>query len=262
MADKAQTQPTLSFGILFYGAAAFVLGLIGFVWGDFATEWQHVKQTIPFHGALAYGTAALELAGGAALFWRPTMRLGAGLVTLVYSVFALIWAGGIFATPLVWDTWGNLFEELSIVISGTAIFAFLSPPGSAWHRRTGIIIRLYGICPISFGLTHFLFLSACAAWVPNWLPFGGVFWTAATGACFMLAAVSILTGILAGLASRLTAIMIIGFEVLVWIPKVAATPHDHFVWSGNGICVALAAGAWAVADVINKRPKTDSKLVP
>jgi hypothetical protein len=56
--------------------------------------------------------------------------------------------------------------------------------------------------------------------------------------------------------------MIIGFEVLVWIPKVAATPHDHFVWSGNGICVALAAGAWAVADVINKRPKTDSKLVP
>jgi uncharacterized membrane protein len=262
LAEKSRTQSASSFGILFYGAAAIGLGLIGFVWGDFATDWQHVKPGTPFHGVLAYGTAALELIGGAALFWRQSARWGAGIVTLVYTVFALLWAREIVATPLVWDRWGNLFEELSIVISGAAVFASLSPSGSAWQRRTGLLCRLYGICPISFGMTHFLFIAACASWVPAWLPFGGTFWIIVTGTCFMLAAFAILTGICAGLASLLNAIMIVEFELLVWIPKVVAAPQEHFMWSGNGICVALAAGAWAVADLINRRPKPDSTQAP
>jgi hypothetical protein len=176
------------------------------------------------------------------------------MLALVYLAFTLTWACGVLGAPQTWDSWGNLFEELSIAIAGAAIYASVSPPESAWHRRTAGLCRLYGICPISFGLTHFIYLSGAATWVPKWLPFGGVFWTAATGACFLLAAFSILTGFLAGLASRLNAIMIVGFEVLVWVPKLAAAPHDHFSWSGNAICIALAGGALAVADLINQRP--------
>jgi uncharacterized membrane protein len=259
MPEKTNPQRPLSFGFLLLGAAGILLGLVGFAWDDFATDWQRVKEAIPLHGALAYGTAALELIGGAALFRRNTARWGAGVVSLVFLVFALIWACVVVGGPRTWDPWGNLFEELSVVIAGAAIYASLSPPGSAWHRRTGGLCCLYGICPISFGLTHFIYLSGAAAWVPKWLPFGGVFWTAATGACFLLAAFSILTGFLAGLASRLNAIMIVCFEVLIWIPKLAAAPHDHFTWSGNAVCIALAGGAWAVADLINQRGKPDSR---
>ncbi len=259
MAESTGRRPPSSLGFLLYGAAGIALGLVGFAWGDFATDWQHVKEAIPFHGVLAYATAALELVGGAALFSRTYARRGAGVLTLVYAAFALIWACMILAMPQVWGSWGNFFEELSIVISGAAIYASLSPPGSAWHRRTAGLSRLYGICPISFGLTHLIYLSGAATWVPKWLPFGGVFWTAATGAFFLLAAFSILTGLLAGLASRLNAIMIVCFEVLVWMPKLAAAPHDHFTWSGNVICIALAGGAWAVADLINQRGRQDSK---
>jgi hypothetical protein len=258
MAEETEPRPPLSLGFLFYGAAGILLGLVGFASGDFATDWQHVKESIPFHGALAYGTAALEFIGGAALFRRSSARVGAGILTLVYLVFALIWACVILGEPLVWGSWGNLFEELSIVISGVAIYASLSPPGSAWQSRTGMLARLYGICPISFGLTHLFYLSACAPWVPKWLPFGGVFWSAATGVFFLLAAFDILTGILAGLASRLNAIMIVCFEVLIWVPKLAAAPRDHFTWSGNAICIALAGGAWAVADLLNRRRNPDS----
>jgi uncharacterized membrane protein len=257
MAEEIPVRLPLSFGFLFYGAAGILLGLVGFAWKDFATDWQHVGEGIPFHGTLAIGTAAFELIGGAALFWRATARRGAGIVTLVYLIFALLWAREILSTPLVWGSWGNLFEELSIVIAGAAIYAALSPPGSTWHRRTAGLSRLYGICPISFGLTHFIYLSGAATWVPKWIPFGGVFWTAATGTFFLLAAFAILTGFLAGLASRLNAIMIVGFELLVWVPKVAAAPHDHFSWSGNAICIALAGGAWAVADLHNQRRKPD-----
>jgi|SRR5580698_4341446 uncharacterized membrane protein len=256
-----QTRRPSSFGFLFYGAAAIALGLVGFAFGDFATEWQHVRETVPSHGALAYGTAALELIGGAALFGRATARWGAGVVTLVYLAFALLWACAVPGAPQVWDSWANFFEEFSIVVAGAAIYASLSPPGSAWHRGTWGLTRLYGICPISFGLTHFIYLSGASTWVPKWLPFGGVFWTAATGICFFLAALSILTGILAGVASRLNAVMIVGFEVLIWVPKLAAKPHDHFVWSGNAVCIALAGGAWAVADLINRRPLAASDPV-
>jgi hypothetical protein len=247
------------FGILFFGAAGILLGLVGFAWGDFATNWQRVKEGIPFHGALAYGTAALEIVGGAALFWRTSARLGVGVLALAYLAFALIWACVILGAPQVWDSWGNLFEELSIVISGAAVYASLSPPGSAWRGRTVVLSRIYGICPISFGMTHFIYLAGAATWVPKWLPFGGVFWTAATGVFFLLAAFSILTGFLARLASRLNALMIVGFELLVWVPKLVTAPHEHFNWSGNAICIALAGGAWAVADLIGRHPKQTVK---
>jgi hypothetical protein len=58
------------------------------------------------------------------------------------------------------------------------------------------------------------------------------------------------------IASRLNAIMIVCFEVLIWVPKLAAEPRDHFTWSGNAICIALAGGAWAVADLISERRKS------
>lgn len=260
-ADGAHPRPSLRFGFLLFGAAGILLGLVGFAWDDFATNWQRVAQSVPLHGALAYGIAGLELIGGAALFSRITSRRGAGLLALVYSVFTLIWVCVALSAPGTWDSWGNVFEELSIVLSGAAIFAFLSPPGSVWHRRTVKLTRLYGICPVSFGLTHFFYLSGAATWVPQWIPFGGVFWVAATGTFFLLAAFAILTGILAGVASRLHAIMIVGFELLVWVPRLAAAPHDHFNWSGNAICIALAGGAWAVADLIGQQKKHPSAPV-
>jgi uncharacterized membrane protein len=252
-APRPFSGPLLSFGMRFYGAAAIALGMIGFVWADFAANWQRVAETTPYHDPLAYTAAAVELLGGAALFWPAKARVGAAVLTIVYSVFALIWLVSALTVAPVWDSWGNVFEELSIVIAGAAIFAALSPPDSSWSSKSGWLTRGYGVCPISFGLTHFLFLTQAAPWVPKWMPFGGVFWMAATGAFFMLAAFSILTGILACLASRLLAIMIVGFELLVWVPRVLNDPHDHFNWSGNGICIALAGGAWAVADLIGRR---------
>ena len=55
---------------------------------------------------------------------------------------------------------------------------------------------------------------------------------------------------MAPLASRLLTAEIVGFELLVWIPKLLASPHDHFNWAGNAICVAIAGATWAVSDSI------------
>jgi uncharacterized membrane protein YphA (DoxX/SURF4 family) len=101
-------------------------------------------------------------------------------------------------------------------------------------------------------------MPGIAASVPKWLPPGPLFWAYATTICFFLAAAAILTGIATPLAARLLTVEIVGFQLLVWIPKLVTGPHQHFNWAGNGINLAIAASAWVVADSMrspaNRRP--------
>jgi uncharacterized membrane protein len=239
-------------GSCVYGATAIALGAIGLAWGDFATDWQRVGPGVPHREALAYLAALMEVGGGLAIFWRRTAQAGAAVLTLLYVVFVALWVPRVVAAPSAYDNWGNFFEESSLVIGGLVLSAALAPRDSAWARCEALISRLYGICVISFGLAHFIYLRPAASYVPVWIPPGQLFWAAATGACFVLAAASILTGIQAALASRLLTIMIMAFEVLVWAPRLFATPHDHFAWAGNGIGLVMGGAAWVVSDSLQE----------
>lgn len=233
-----------------YGATAVVLGVIGLAWKDFATDWQRVGPSVPHRLLLAYIAAFVEVCGGLAIFWRRTAQAGALLLTLIYVVFAALWVPRFIVEPTNYGNWGNFFEESSLVIGGLVLCTALAARDSAWAGREALISRLYGICVISFGLVHFVYFSGAASYVPQWIPPGQRFWAATTGVCFFLAAGSILTGILSGLASRLLTIMIMAFEVLVWVPRLLASPHDHFQWAGNGICLVMGGAAWVVSDSI------------
>jgi uncharacterized membrane protein len=242
-------------GLWFFGLAAIILGIVGFGFGDFATNWQRVQPGAPLREVLAYLAAACELLSGLAIFWRRTAQAGAFFLTILYSVFALLWVIRIFISPQVYDNWGNFFEELSLVVGGTVAITSLAPPKSRLASKTALITRIYGICAISFGAEHFIYFAGAASWVPAWIPPGQRFWVAATGTFFLMAATAILSGVLASLAARLLTIMIFGFEILVWAPKLLAAPHDHFNWAGNAICFAMAAAAWVVADAISQSEK-------
>jgi uncharacterized membrane protein len=239
-------------GLRLFGIAGIALGVVGLAWGDFATNWQRVPPGVPYRETLGYLAAAYELFAGLAILWRRTAKVGALLLTILYSMFALLWVIQIFTSPLVYDNWGNFFEEFSIVTGGAVAFTSLAPPDSPWASRTALFIRLYSVCLISFGLVHFIYFDGAATWVPKWIPPGQKFWIGATGIFFWMAAAAILSGVMARLASRLLTVMIVGFEVLVWVPRLVAAPHDHFNWSGNVICIALATGAWVVSDSIKE----------
>jgi uncharacterized membrane protein len=232
--------------------AAIFLGVVGLAWGDFATNWQRVQPGVPFREALAYFVAACELLSGLAIFWRRTAQAGATFLTILYTVFALLWVIRIFISPLVYDNWGNFFEEFSLVTGGAVAITLLAPPESRWAGKTALVSRFYAICVISFGVVHFIYFAGAATWVPSWLPPGQKFWVAATGTFFFMAAAALLSGVLAALAARLLTIMIFGFEVLVWVPKLLASPYDHFNWAGNAICIALGTAAWVVSDSVDQ----------
>ena len=242
-------------GIYVYAAGAIFLGLLGLVSGDFATTWQHVGPNLPFREPLAYLTAGVELCAGLALLWRRTALAGALTLTLVYLIFTLVWVPTYVQNLSNFDPLGNVFEEFSLVVAGAVLLASFAPAGSILSRRESNIARLYGLSAISFGIGHIYYMPGMLTWVPRWLPPSQMFWAYVTTIGFFLAAVAIITDIMAPLASRLIAAEIVGFEILVWIPKLVAGPHDHFNWAGNAISIALSGAPWVVSDSICRAAK-------
>jgi uncharacterized membrane protein YphA (DoxX/SURF4 family) len=237
-------------GVYVYAAGAIFLGLLGLVSGDFATTWQHVGPNVPFREPLAYLTACVELSAGLALLWRRTALTGALTLTIVYAIFTLVWVPTYIQNLRNFDPLGNVFEEFSLVVAGAVLLASFSPADSILSRRESNFARLYGLSAISFGIGHIYYMPGMLTWIPRWLPPSQMFWAYVTTIGFFLAAIAIISGIMAPLASRLVTAEIAAFEVLVWIPKLFAGPHDHFNWAGNAISIALSGAPWVVSDSI------------
>jgi uncharacterized membrane protein YphA (DoxX/SURF4 family) len=252
MQDRSLTS---NLGIYVFAAGAIFLGVLGLASGDFATQWQRVGPNVPFREPLAYFTAVIELAAGLALLWPRTARIGALALTVVYSVFTLLWVPKILEGLSGYDPTGNFFEEFSLVAAGAVLLARFSPASSPISRRESLFARLSGLSAISFGIVHIVDMPGLLTWIPAWIPPSQMFWAYATTIGFFFAAAAILSGITAPLASRLLTAEIVGFEILIWIPKLVSSSHDHFIWAGNAICIAIAGATWAVSDSICQAAK-------
>lgn len=242
-------------GTYAFAAGAILLGTLGLVSGDFASSWQHVGPNVPFRHALAYVAALIELAAGLALLNRRFARAGALALVVLFSVFTLVWLPVYLQNMRNFDPLGNFFEEFSLVVAAAVLFASFSPAASLAFRRESFFARLYGLSCISFGIGHIFYFPGILTWIPGWLPPSQLFWEYVTTIGFFLAAIAILTGIFAPLASRLVTAEILSFEILVWIPKLIANPHDHINWAGNAISITLSAAPWVVSDSICRAAK-------
>ncbi|MBO9712978.1 hypothetical protein [Sphingomonas sp.] len=233
-------------GIRAYGVAAIALGVVGLVWGDFATTWQPVPEDLPNRMALAYAAAFLLIASGGLLQLQRAPRTIALIPAGLYAAFAVLWAIRVAGYPAIFGTWLGLAEQLALVIGGGAVVALRS--GGA---RLALACRLgFGACLVVFGVAHWIYVKETAAMVPGWLPPSGEGWAIATGAFHALAGLALLSGVRALLAARLVVAMFVGFGLLVWLPQLAPWPGTHLAWGGNAINLALVGAAWAVADMI------------
>lgn len=245
----------ISLGRHVYGLAAVVFGIITLVWRDFNT-WQQIQVlgNISHRDILVYIAAAIEIFGGMAIQWPGTARVGALALGFIYLIFGLFSAPRIVAQPLVYDHWGLFFEQFSQVAGALIVYASF---GLGDSERSVRVARLgyifFGICVISFTLEQLFYLSATAAFVPKWIPPGQMFWAITTTVAFALAAIALLSGRPALLASRLLTAMIIGFGLLVWLPAPFRDPHQLFNWAGNAQNLSIAGAAWIVADLLSKK---------
>ena len=246
--------PLSKLGGRVYGLGAVALGLVGLAWGDFATVWQPVQAlpfALPHRTTLAYVAAACLLSAGVAIQWRRSAPAGLLVLAILYFIFALLWLPRVVGYPHIFGTWGGFLEQMALVAAAVVVYASLAAHDSASPSRTARIGRLsFGVCVLSFGLGHFFAIPQTAGMVPGWMPPGQQFWAVATGVAHLLAGLSILTGVLDVVGSRLLTLMLAAFGALVWAPALFAQPREHTVWAGNAINLAMVGAAWVVADAI------------
>jgi hypothetical protein len=235
--------PSSNLGRHVFGVAALAFGLITLAWHDY-NGWHQPRY-------LVYAAGAALIFGGAAIQFRRTAKTGAAVLGAVYLIFALLCVPQIIAAPRIYNSWGNFFEQFSLLTGAAIVYARLS---SAWSletlNRIGRI--LLGICTASFTLEQAIYLGATAQLVPKWLPPSQMFWAVATTVLFALAAVALLTNRMALLATRLLTMMLVFFGLLVWVPLLLSDPHNHTNWSENAETFAIAGTAWILADLLGE----------
>lgn len=244
------STPRSNLGRHVFGVAALAFGLIALAWHDY--NGRHLPRYI------VYAVAATLIFGGAAIQFRRTAKAGALVLGAVYLVFALLCVPGIIAKPQIYNSWGNFFEQFSLVTGAAIAYAPLS---LAWSRETlnrigGILV---GICVASFALEQAIYLGATASLVPKWIPPSQMFWAVTTTVMFALAAVALLTNRMALLATRLMTIMLVIFGLLVWIPLLLADSHNHTNWGENAETFAIAGTAWILADLLGEARLNDHR---
>lgn len=122
-----------------------------------------------------------------------------------------------------------------------------------WQKARGLDkLLLFGplfyAAPVAaFGTEHFTVTEAVASLVPSWIPWHQ-FWAYFVGACFIAAALSLVTRIQPRLAASLLALTFFLFVVLMDAPAWAQNPRDRFglalvlrELSFSGGALALAA---------------------
>jgi uncharacterized membrane protein YphA (DoxX/SURF4 family) len=244
-----------SVGRYLYGLAAIGFGICALASND-ANNWQHEVKAIgevPHSEILGYIVAAIEILGGVAVLLPRTARAGAAALAAIWLIFALLGVPFIFKHPLVYNEYGNFFEQFSFVSGALILYASFDPNPARSSRLANIGYYSFGLCVLSFGLEQLFYLSNTASLVPKWIPPGQMFWAIATTVAFGLAASALLTGFMARLASRLNAAMIVGFGLIVWLPLLIADPHSFSNWSETVDTFGIAGSALIVADYLGTR---------
>jgi len=216
-------------------------GFITLAWHDY-NNWHPLRYMV-------YAAAAAQIFGGAVIQAGRMAKTGASVLAAAYLVFALLCVPQIIAAPQIYNSWGNFFEQFSLLTGAAIVYGRLS---SAWS--TGTLHRvgriLVGICVVSFTLEQAIYLGATATLVPKWVPPSQMFWAVTTTVLFALAAVALLANRMALLAARLLAVMVVSFGLLVWVPLVLSDRHNHTNWSENAETFAIAGAVWIIADLL------------
>ena len=244
-----------SWGHAAFAAVLIALGLQGLITGQLTALWQPIPKWAQAGSGLGYFCGFISLSSGAGLLFRrtaaPAARTLLGVLLAWCAVFRL---PPILHAPAALLSWYGLAEPAVMVAATWVLYAWFADDWDRKHLGFAIGERAirgarvtYGLCLIPFGIAHFTFIQRTAGMVPGWLP-AHMFWAMFFGGTFIAAGAGIVLGVLARLAASLSAFQIGLFNVLVWLPTLAAATRNPYDWVEAATSVAIMAGGWVVAD--------------
>ena len=161
------------------------------------------------------------------------------------------------------------------LLNSCAVLAFVAIPGEVmWSYFVGGVVFAVGLVVVflrgdwqkareldklilfgplfyaaplaAFGTEHFTQMKGVASFIPAWIPWH-VFWTCFVGACFIAAALSMVTRIQARLAASLLALTFFLFVALMDVPGWVQDPRDRFALALVLRQLSFSGGALALA---------------
>jgi uncharacterized membrane protein len=244
------------FGRVLFALSFAVIGLLSLASGDFALNWQPVPAWVGWRVPLAYMSGIVLLASGVGILFKRTAMRSAIVLTanlliwlLLLQVPRVLTNAG---TEIVWNGFG---ENLALVVGGSLLIASLAQPGdrvASMLMATGqgrqVARVLFGLAFLPVGLAHLVYVQPTTTLVPAWLPFRtGI--TYFTGVAQIAAGLGILFGVLPRLAATLEASALAIFGLLVWLPRLVATPA-RLSATAMLITFAISGAAWIVASAL------------
>ncbi|MGC2183819.1 MAG: hypothetical protein WA637_11095 [Terriglobales bacterium] len=157
--------------------------------------------------------------------------------------------------------WSYLAFGLALAIGLITIFL-----RGNWQKARGLDkLILFGplfyAAPLAaFGTEHFTLTKAVASIVPRWIPWH-LFWAYFVGACFIAAALSLVTKIQARLSASLLALTFFLFVVLMDAPGWAHNLRDRFGLTLTLRELSFSGGALALAASLAEEGRERAKHV-
>lgn len=218
------------------------LGVLGLVYGDFASVWQPVAPWFPGRTAIAYLTAALECATAVGLLFSSTSRWAVRvlfpgvIVWQLLRVPAIVLGGthegaylGWGETALLLAGGWTLFARLADLSAGSR-FAFLQ------SDRSIRLAQIYlGLCIIPVGLSHIVYIGATTHLIPTWLP-NRAFFAWLTGLGQIASGLGLVFNVLPRVAAYAEAAQLWIYTLLIWVPCVLFGPNTDVqaIFGGSG----------------------------
>ncbi len=108
-----------------FGLAAICSGLCAVTFHDFS-NWQPLGA-FPHREMLADVVGGFEILAGVAVQWPGGGRSGALALSAIFLAFALLGVPSIVEHPLVYNGFGNFFEQFSLFSGSLTLYACSGP---------------------------------------------------------------------------------------------------------------------------------------
>jgi len=180
---------------------------------------------------------------------KPT--LGAALLAIALAMrFALVYLPRVVRNIDDPGPWTSGFEILAMCGIALVLLGRANPfpraPGSSatvWLGRF-----LFASLLLVVG-TQRRYAGFVATLVPAWMPWR-LFWAYLVGTAFFAAALAIITGKLARMATTLLGTMFLLFVITLHVPRIAGRFHNGNEWTKRVCRPGMSGGAFALAGVL------------